>query len=148
MTSGLPESRFHMWRAVIAMMHADHIVKPHEINFILEHTRPLPMSAEQRSILKEDLSSPPSSIDDLFDLISSPIDREDFFHLARALAWADGHFDEREQALLIRLKGTGWTGMEETRQDFIDYVDNGAGNLRRHDPVVLGMIRSLMGRAA
>lgn len=136
-----------MWRAVIAMIHADHVVKPHEINFILEHTRALPMSAEQRSMLKADLSSP-VSMDESFSAITSPIDREDFFHLARAIAWADGHFDDRERALLDRLKGNGWAGIDETRQDFIDYVDHDAGDLRGHDPAVLGMIKSFLGRAA
>lgn len=136
-----------MWRAVIAMMHADHVVKPHEINFILENMRQVPMSDEQRSSLRSDLAST-VSIDSVFNQITSPIDREDFFHLARALAWADGHFDEREQALLNRLQGGDRIMLDKTRHEFIEYVDTGAGRLEDHDPAVLGMIKSLLGRAA
>jgi uncharacterized membrane protein YebE (DUF533 family) len=100
---GLNESRFNMWRAVVVMAHADSVVKPHEINFIVENTRNLPMTEEQRSMLAEDIRKP-GAMQSVFDKITSPRDKEDFFHLARAICWSDGDFDDSEQALLDHLK--------------------------------------------
>lgn len=98
---GVSESRFCMWRAVVAMMHADEVVKPHEVNFILEHIRDEPLSDEQRAVLQEDIKTP-ATIDVLAAGITHPVDRHDFFHLARAMAWADGELDRSERAVLMR----------------------------------------------
>ena len=152
MEKGISESRFYMWRAVVAMMHADHVIKPHEINFILESTRDVPMDEAQRATLKADLTDAPS-IDTMFAGITSPRDREDFFHLARALAWSDGHFDEREEEFLRRLQAAPLVmQMKEIfnqfQQEFMVYAKTGGGDLNNHDPAVLSLIKGLLGRKA
>lgn len=100
---GLSESRFNMWRAVVAMVHADTVVKPHEIHFILNSTKDLPLTAEQRQALVDDIATP-SDIQTFFHKITSPRDKVDFFQLARAVSWADGDMDEREEAMLSHMK--------------------------------------------
>lgn len=99
MTTSVSDSRFFMWRAVVAMAHADKNVKPHEINFIHENTKDLPLSEDQRRILAEDMKTP-VSMGAMFKEITSRKDREDFFYLAKSIAWADGDFDEQERAIL------------------------------------------------
>jgi len=99
----LSKSRFNMWRAVIAVIHADQVVRPHEINFVLENLDKVEMSPMQREMLVDDLSSP-------FDLmtafagITREKDREDFFHLAAAAAWSDGDMNAQESKVLKTLK--------------------------------------------
>jgi uncharacterized membrane protein YebE (DUF533 family) len=143
----LNKSRFAMWRAVVAMMHADSIVKPHEINFVLNKMKELPLSDPQRETLMADIDNP-TSVEDMYYRITLEEDKEDFFHLARALAWADGDFDVMEEKALNRLSGHHIYGeelsiAEKTRDDFFLYLKNQSGALDRHDPAVLAMIRQL-----
>ncbi len=151
MNTGLPNSRFNMWRGVVAMMHADFVVKPHEVNFILENTRDLPMTEEQRERLKADLTDP-AVIDDVFRHITNPTDKQDFFHLARAIAWSDGHLDEHEAMLLQRLsegsalKQEMTKAFKDTRTEFKEiYLDSAQNTQAKRDPAVTRMIRHLLG---
>lgn len=100
----ISDSRFNMWRAVAAMMHADEIVQPHEINFMIESTKDVPMSFEQRQTLMGDLDKA-GDMEAFYANITSRKDKEDFFYLARAIAWSDGEMDVREHALLQKIRG-------------------------------------------
>lgn len=149
MNAGLKPSRLNMWRAVIAMMHADFVVKPHEVNFILEGLRDLPLTEDQRALLFQDIKTP-APIEDVFQKISSPADKKDFFHLARAIAWSDGDFDEKEQAVLRRLSNVHFENMDsmtmvQSCSDFGSYLNKGDNDHIHSDPVVLDMIRKLVG---
>ncbi|MCI5059913.1 MAG: TerB family tellurite resistance protein [Alphaproteobacteria bacterium] len=103
MSGKLNESRFYMWRAVVAMVHADGVVTPHEMFFVSEHTKSLDFSPEQNEIFLNDLKKP-QSVDEMFARITHAQDRKDFFSLARALSWCDGDFDAQEKAILERLE--------------------------------------------
>jgi hypothetical protein len=148
--SGLNESRFNMWRAVAAMAHADAVVKPHEVHFILENTKELPLTGEQRETLACDLRTP-SSMQAVFDKITSRRDKEDFFHFARALCWSDGDFDESEQSLFNHLHGLS---LEEDDKRVMKYAVahfneiyiEGGG--QADDPGFLLMIRKMIGKNA
>lgn len=102
----ISDSRFNMWRAVVAMIHADNVVQPHEINFIVENTKNLPLSIAQTAQLTEDVRTP-YDIGKAYEGISNPRDKEDFFHFARAIAWSDGDFDVREQDFINRIPAAG-----------------------------------------
>ncbi len=147
---GLTESRFNMWRAVVAMAHVDDVVKPHEIHFILENTQNVPMTEEQRSMLAGDLRNP-APMQDLFDKISHPRDKEDFFHLARAICWSDGDFDESEQAMLRQLQGLSLDNDDEKALDFARthfkdmFIE---GKEKPADGSLFGIVKGLMGRKA
>lgn len=147
---GLSKSRFAMWRAVVAVMHADAIVKPHEINFVLQNIEGLPLSEGQRAALMADIQNP-ASVEEMFFRIINDEDKEDFFHLARALAWADGDFDATEEEVLNRLTylhvdGENLSIAHKTRDDFTLYMKNQTGALSLHDESVLTMIRQLAER--
>ncbi len=144
--SGLTESRFNMWRAVIVMAHADAVVKPHEINFILENTKNLSMTEAQRAALVSDIRNP-ASMQTVFDKITSPRDKEDFFHLARAICWSDGTMDEAEKSLYehmqnLTLRAEDQTVMRHTLERFRSvYVE---GSEKASDPGFFDMIKVLM----
>ncbi|PZO89114.1 MAG: hypothetical protein DI626_00170 [Micavibrio aeruginosavorus] len=140
------ESRFNMWRAVVSMIHVDGVVTPHEVNCIIEFTRDIPFSDEQRRIIDADISSP-QMVKDLFAAISSPRDREYFFHLARAVSWSDGDLDEKEEALLRELGVIGQEGdvLLVANRSFDEiYIE---GRQANQDDLNIGkLIRRLMGK--
>jgi len=85
----LPQSRFTMWRAVIAMVHADGVVTPHELSFINDNIKGLSLSEAQLNMIAEDLQIPQDTYD-MYAQITKDEDKRDFFVFARALSWSDG----------------------------------------------------------
>ncbi len=145
---GMDESRFNMWRAVVAMIHADNVVQPHEVNFILENTRNLKLSESQRTTLVGDISHP-ADIAALFRGITNRRDKEDFFHLARAISWADGHLDDDEEDMLAQMRKISMEKQDEEllrssiREFQMIYVE---GKVEERDPGFIGFVKGLMGR--
>ncbi len=140
---GLTDSRFNMWRAVVAMVHADTVVKPHEIHFVLTSTKDLPFSADQRRTLMDDIVTP-VDIQPLFHKITSPRDKVDFFHLARAVSWADGDMDEREEAMLAHMQSLHLKDEDHNlmRQSFGKVRELGAG--ANESGGLVGKIKALL----
>jgi len=103
MPNHLPDSRFAMWRAIVALIHADGVVTPHELAFISKYMANLTLSDTQRSIINSDIQHP-EDIYKMYDLIENDEDRADFFSLARAICWCDGDFDAQEQKILKALE--------------------------------------------
>jgi len=103
MTGIINESRFYMWRAVVAMIHADGVVTPHELSFIKDYMSDLNLTPNQTLLLEMDIAKP-QLVHDMFSEISELQDRKDFFALARALAWCDGDFDAQEEHILNHLE--------------------------------------------
>jgi len=88
-----------MWRAVVAMVHADGIVTPHEIDFVNTHILNLPLSEGQMKVIRQDIQTP-QDVGSMFSQIEVQNDKRDFFVLARALAWCDGDLDKQEAKIL------------------------------------------------
>lgn len=152
MSQGLSDSQFNMWRAVIAMIHADSVVRPHEVNFILENTRELPLSDEQRGMLNDDILRP-ANIDPLFKAITNPKDKEQFFHLAKAIAWSDGDFNERERDMLHALSMIPHSAkdeelMNEAFKSFADiYMGDRNSSQKEYGAEVSRLIKGLINKA-
>lgn len=112
MPNSLSDSRFNMWRAVVAMVHADGVVTPHELDFVNRHIVDLTLSTGQRSIIQEDVKAP-QDVYQMFSRIDTPEDKRDFFVLARALSWCDGDLDRQETKILETLHVTHMKSTEE-----------------------------------
>lgn len=97
------ESELYMWRAIVAMAHADNVVTPEEIVFMKEMVKGSGLSREQRLVLENDLKNP-RDISEMFFAISNPQDRNRFFRYARMLCWCDGDFDQQEQTIITALQ--------------------------------------------
>lgn len=112
MSEHISDSRFNMWRAVVAMVHADGVVTPHELAFVNDHVRELNLSEGQLQTVSQDLQTP-QDVYEMFAHISDVEDKKDFFALARALSWCDGDFAKQEQHIIECLEESHFD--DETR---------------------------------
>ena len=103
MSEGLPESRFYMWRAVVALVHADDVVVPEERQFVENYLTNVLFSEEQKEILRQDLLEP-QSVQAMFSRISETVDQGEFFQFARMLVWCDGDLDKQEDRIFGHLQ--------------------------------------------
>lgn len=103
MSEGISASRFYMWRAVVAMAHADDIVTPHEVHFLQESMKDVDLNAAQMEILSGDLGVP-QDIYMMFSQITEEQDQKNFFKLARIISWSDGDFDAQERHIIEALE--------------------------------------------
>ncbi len=121
MQEGLSASRFYMWRAIVAMAHADGVVTPHELQFLQDSLKDISLSTGQMEILKKDIKFP-QDIHVMFSQITDARDRRNFFKLARILSWSDGDFDAQERKILESLEEVSKSDadaslLRESRQD-------------------------------
>lgn len=98
MSDAISESRFNMWRAVVAMVHADGVVVKEERDFVENYLSSLPFSEEQKATLREDLETPQSP-QEMFAKISEKPDQAEFFQFARMVIWCDGDLDSQEDRI-------------------------------------------------
>lgn len=96
------DSEFHMWRAIFAISHADHVVSAEERRFMIKALNTNKFSPEQRAVLESDMEAP-QDIATMFARIEEQKDRSRFFYFARMLLWCDGDFAAQEQKLLTEL---------------------------------------------
>lgn len=99
----LSDSRFHMWRAVFALAHADGHVSDAERRFMEIYLSRLSLSPEQRAILTKDIMQA-QDVGQMFAQITVEKDSDDFFNFARLLVWCDGDFDEQEKRIMDMLR--------------------------------------------
>jgi len=117
-TQKITISRFYMWRAIVAMAHADGVVTPQEISFIHNYLKEMDLSSEHLAVIKQDLSVK-QNVTSLFSCITEYQDRLDFFALARALSWCDGDFHAQEKKIIHHLEALmlqNWKVVEESRK--------------------------------
>ena len=103
--SGVTNSRFFMWRAVFAIVHADNVVTPEERKYLNGVLAREPFNMEQRLILEKDIDTA-QDIAEMFVKIEEQNDRSQFFYHARLVVWSDGDFGEQEQKIMTLLKRT------------------------------------------
>ena len=93
------DSKFNMWRAIVALINADGYKHPDEKKFLIETFAKLPFSESQRKILEQDMSAK-NSVDEFYKGITQPGDRSQFIYFARLLFWSDGDFHHQEKEIL------------------------------------------------
>lgn len=98
------ESRFNMWRGVVAFAHADHKVEPEERKFITQYFESVPFSHDQQLQLLEELEDA-QDLNDIFPKITEAEDRSEFILFARMMCWADGDLHHQEEEILKRMNG-------------------------------------------
>lgn len=100
--AGVSKSKFHMWRTLFAIAHADNIVTEEEIAFMAHVLEDIEFSDAQTAILKDDIHVAKDP-EEMFKGITDQCDRVEFFEFARDLVWVDGDFGSEEQSVMIKL---------------------------------------------
>lgn len=102
------ESKFNMWRAIIAMAHADGVLHANEIVYlrgIFDKMRERNLIGDDKyQTLLDDIEHP-QDIDDVLPLVTEPAYRSQITHFARLLAFRDGKFHPSEEDLLKKFEG-------------------------------------------
>lgn len=126
-------SRFAMWRAVLALAHADGVITPEEMDFIVQTMREIPFTNHQRQILQQDLEDVPD-ISQLFKSITDPQDQQDFFRYGQDIVMVDGDFAAEEEKMLKKLrldhldKETEQQVRKTMRDVMLDYQEKAQSN--------------------
>lgn len=106
MSGDFSDSKFNMWRCVIAMAHADGMLHADEkayLHKMFDNMREKAgLSREQEDQLLEDMDAPPE-IADILPHIEEDSYRAQVTYFARLLAYKDNHFHPDEQELLDKL---------------------------------------------
>lgn len=102
----LGTSMFYMWRALVALAHADGQMGQEEIDYFRKLFDTLPrhyeLTVAQREAFADDLMNP-KQIDLMLPFINDPEVRKMLLDYAEMLAWIDGVLDPREEDILKRL---------------------------------------------
>lgn len=98
----MTESHFNMWRAMVALAHADHKVTTEEREFMRKKFDGLNFTEEQKEQLHAELDDAQDVIP-LFEKITDKRDRAEFIYFARLLFWSDGEFELQEEEILKHL---------------------------------------------
>lgn len=100
-------SLFYMWRALLAMAHADGEVGQEELDYFRKVFDNLPehydMSQEQRDTLADEIEKA-QSFDEMLRHINDTETRATLYTFAEQLAMADGVLHPSEEAILERLR--------------------------------------------
>lgn len=96
-------SQFNMFRCVIAMAHADHIITDEEQAYVMGFVQKLPFTEEQKSTLLADLKEK-QDMRALLSHINDPKYRGQLVYFARLLAYKDGNLHPEEDELLQYFK--------------------------------------------
>ena len=119
------DSKFNMWRSLIALVHVDNLMHEDEVKFINEYLDRIPFSQEQKNILKTDLNSA-KNVNEFYPLITDPADRSHFIYFARLLFWSDGVFQEQETKIFdtLKIKTTDKVDFVKTMKDLDKTVED------------------------
>jgi len=114
----ISDSQFNMWRAVIAIAHADGEVQPEERAFLDKTFQKLDavynLTDAQRKTLADEMVKP-EQLQNILPLITEPQFRAMLVHFGEVLAWADNVISVDEEAILKKLHNGQMDSLEMNR---------------------------------
>ncbi len=99
----ISESKYNMWRTIVALSHADGVFHKKEQEYLLSILDNVDLSDEQKSVLIEDSKVPKDPVA-FFDNITEPSDRSQLFYIGRILLWVDDEFTKDEEEAFNKLR--------------------------------------------
>ncbi len=103
MNSEIDESKFNLWRGVVALAHVDGRVLEEEASWIRGMLIRLPFTDEQRATLESDIDNE-GDIEAILNKITDRKDKATLLHFANMLFKVDGHFDCSEKATFKKIE--------------------------------------------
>ena len=121
----ISESRFAMWRGLVALVHADHRVTGEEKSFFTNRFGKLGLSPEQEEILLKDLEFK-QEVSPFIEQMTDPADRSNFIYFGRLVFYSDGDFVQQEEALLniVHGKVMSKVDLEKAMHEVDSHVDD------------------------
>lgn len=98
----MDNSRFHMWRAMVALTKVDHHIDDAEVETLQAYFDKIQGTDEQHQQLRDDLKSPPD-LDAMLSQVTEPGHRSQIVYYARILFHSDGDFHVEEEKALKAL---------------------------------------------
>lgn len=98
----LTQSKFAMWRAAVALAHADKNLSPEEEGLIHDYLSHASLTEEQQKILETDIKNG-ITLDSILPEITETKDRAHLINFARVLFHIDGEFCDAEKEILEKL---------------------------------------------
>ena len=107
------DSKFHMFRCMIVMAHADNVFCDFERGYMhaLMNHHATPLSEEQYQILQDDMENP-KQLEDLLPHVTEPEYRGQIVYFARLMAHKDDELHPSEEDLLNRLHANAMDGID------------------------------------
>ncbi len=99
----IDSSKFSMWRACISVVHLDGRLTSDEDNWVKQKIQSLPLSAEQKAVLEQDLAVG-LNFDEVIKNITEPKDKAFLLHLVRVISYIDGDFSSDEKQAYAKLE--------------------------------------------
>ncbi len=119
-----------MWRAIVAMAHADKVIEPEEKEMIENYLSRVPFSDKQRQVLLGDIEKQ-RDVAQMFEFVTEPEDQGDFFQFARMMVWSDGDFDAQEKKILEHLEKNQMKSLNHARLEELVRLSRQDSKLRR-----------------
>lgn len=100
---GLTESRFHMWRVIIALAYGSSVVSPEKQKELRAIFKDVPFNMLQKEQIEVDMAAPRRP-DVLLPKVTELRDRRDCIRYVKEIFWQDGLLGGYEQELLKKLE--------------------------------------------
>ncbi|MEK6624204.1 MAG: hypothetical protein AABY86_04505 [Bdellovibrionota bacterium] len=107
----LSESKLSMWRACMAVFHLDGKITSTEKKWAEEKINSLPISKEEKDILRADFLAPPA-LKSLVAKITHKPDKAFLLHMINVLGHLDGEFHESEKQVFGALQSEIMGGLD------------------------------------
>ena len=95
----LSDSRFAMWRGLVALVHADHRVTKDEVDFFVKRLDKIEATQTQKETLLKDLEYK-QDVAPFIEEMTDSTDRSNFVYFGRLVFYSDGDFAKQEACLL------------------------------------------------
>lgn len=105
------ESKFNMWRACVAIVYLDKAIAPEEQKWVEDKILKLPLTNEQRLILKNDLAMG-IALEDVLPKITDNVDLGFLVNTFRVLANIDQNFSVDEKEAFQKLETQVLKGLD------------------------------------
>ena len=117
----LDSSKFAMWRAAVAIFHADGEIDPEEKEWLEEKISKIGFSPEQEKILISDMNNG-VSFDAMLEKVTDRKDRAFLLHLVRTVGHLDGEYcsHEKEKYKELHQKVLGNLDLGQLEADIVE----------------------------
>jgi uncharacterized tellurite resistance protein B-like protein len=99
----MTDSKFHVWRCLFALVHADDVVADEERDFMTNVLNNFNFSDEQKSTLENDAENKQDPIA-IFEKITEERDQKLCLNMAYDIVLIDGEYHDKEYAVMQQLQ--------------------------------------------